>query len=397
MMEKTTTESLCIDACYNSLIKKNEELCGDRVEVINSPDSMLLVLSDGLGSGVKANILSTLTSKIISTMISRGASIEDTVDTIAHTLPVCKLRGIAYSTFMILHIQKNGDGYLVEYDNPPCMLIRGGRHVPFSYEEKTIEGKLVRESRFKAMPGDYFVIVSDGVTQAGMGETLAFGWGCDEVAEFLCGPCAEKLSAPRVIGRVLDVAKDLYLGKPGDDTTVSIAHIMTPQVVSLFSGPPKNPEDDARLVRDYMATQGLHIVSGGTSSEILSRELKKPLRVDIDYTDDDIPPTASIEGIDLVTEGVMTLKRVIEMVERYISSPATPAMTAELDGGHGAAKLAKILIEQCTHLNLFIGKAVNPAHQNADFPTELRLKFRLLDDLAESMTKLGRCVEKRYY
>ena len=148
--------------------------------MINTPESTLLVLSDGLGSGVKANILSTLTSKIISTMISRGASIEDTVDTIAHTLPVCKLRGIAYSTFMILHICKDGKGYIVEYDNPPCMLIRDGRHIPFDYEEKTIEGKLVRESRFTAKPGDYFVIVSDGVTQAGMGETLAFGWGCDE-------------------------------------------------------------------------------------------------------------------------------------------------------------------------------------------------------------------------
>lgn len=396
-MKDTKTKSLCIDACYNSLHKKNEELCGDRVEVVNSPDSMLLVLSDGLGSGVKANILSTLTSKIISTMISRGASIEDTVDTIAHTLPVCKVRGIAYSTFMILQIAKDGAGYLVEYDNPPCMLIRDGRHVPFDYVEKTIEGKKVRESRFTAQPGDYFVIVSDGVTQAGMGETLAFGWGADEVAEFLCGPCGAKLSSPRVIEQVLEVAKELYLGKPGDDTTVSIAHIMPPQTVSLFSGPPKNPSDDARLVRDYIETPGLHIVSGGTSSEILSRELKRPLVVNIDYTDADIPPTASIEGVDLVTEGVMTLKRVIELVEEYRTRPAAPETTAELDCENGASKLAKILLEQCTHLNLFIGKAVNPAHQNADFPTELRVKFRLLDDLADSMTKLGRHVEKRYY
>lgn len=397
MTETTAMDSICIDACYNSLIKKNEELCGDRVQVINSPESMLLVLSDGLGSGVKANILSTLTSKIISTMISRGASIEDTVDTIAHTLPVCKVRGIAYSTFMILSIRKDGSGYLAEYDNPPCMLIRDGRHIPFEYEEKTIEGKLVRESRFTAREGDYFVIVSDGVTQAGMGETLSFGWGCDEVADFLCGSCGEKLSAPRVINRVLDVAKDLYLGKPGDDTTVSIAHILPRQPVSLFSGPPKNPEDDSRLVRDYIETRGLHIVSGGTSSEILARELKRPLRVNIDYTDSDIPPTAAIEGIDLVTEGVMTLKRAIEMIGEYIDRPAVPNMISELDDPHGAAKLAKILIEQCTHLNLFIGKAVNPAHQNPDFPTELRVKSRLMDDLAAVMTRLGRHVEKKYY
>ncbi len=397
MTETTAMDSICIDACYNSLIKKNEELCGDRVQVINSPDSMLLVLSDGLGSGVKANILSTLTSKIIYTMISRGASIEDTVDTIAHTLPVCKVRGIAYSTFMILHIRKDGRGYLAEYDNPPCMLIRNGRHIPFDYEEKTIEGKLVRESRFTAQEGDYFVIVSDGVTQAGMGETLTFGGGCDEVADFLCGPCGEKRSAPRVINRVLDVAKDLYLGKPGDDTTVSIAHILPRQQVSLFSGPPKNPEDDSRIVKDYIETQGLHIVSGGTSSEILARELKRPLRVNIDYPDSDNPAAAEVEGIDLVTEGVMTLKRAIEMVEEYIDRPAVPRMIDELDDPHGAAKLAKILIERCTHLNLFIGKAVNPARPTPAFTPELRVKSRMLADLAAVMTRLGRHVEKKYY
>lgn len=390
-------QNMTIEACYNSLNKKQEELCGDRVQIDNGRDGTLLVLSDGLGSGVKANILSTLTSTIIKTMISQGASIEDTVDTIAHTLPVCRERGIAYSTFMILHVGRGGEGYLVEYDNPPCMLIRDGKHIPFEYEEKTIEGKLVRESRFQAQPGDYYVIVSDGVTQAGMGETLAFGWGCDEVADFLCGPCGEKLSAPRVISRVLDVAKDLYLGKPGDDTTVSVAHIMRRQPVCLFSGPPKNAEEDARLVRDYMASEGLHIVSGGTSSEILSREIRKPLTVNIDYTNDDIPPTAAIEGIDLVTEGVMTLKKTIELLELCAVKPALPSTTAALDAPDGASRLAKTLVERCTELKLFIGKAVNPAHQNADFPSELRVKWRLLDDLAAAMKRLGRTVEKNYY
>lgn len=396
-MTAKTMDNLCIETCYNSLNKKNEELCGDRVQIIKSPDGVLLVLSDGLGSGVKANILSTLTSKIISTMISRGATIEDTVDTIAHTLPVCKYRGIAYSTFMILHIAANGDGYLTEYDNPPCMMIRNGRHVPFNYEEKTIEGKLIREARFKAEPGDYFVIVSDGVTQAGMGETLSFGWGCDEVAQYLCEPCGQALSAPRVIASVLDVAKDLYLGKPGDDTTVSVAHVLPQSTVNLFSGPPKDPRDDSRLVGDYMDSKGIHIVSGGTSSEILSRELKRPLHVNIDYSDSDLPPTASIEGIDMVTEGVLTLKRAIELVQELADTRATPELIAQLDGPDGAAKLAKVLVEKCTDLKLFIGKAVNPAHQNPDFPTELRVKSRLLDDLGAAMEKLGRRVEKKYY
>ena len=390
-------EKLCTETCFRSLNKKNEELCGDRVQLVNTAESALLVLADGLGSGVKANILSTLTSKIISTMISRGATIEDTVDTIAHTLPVCKERGLAYSTFMILQISNNGIGYLVEYDNPPCILVRNGEKVSLDYVEKNIGGKPVRESHFDVYSGDYFFIVSDGVTQAGMGETLSFGWGLDALAEYISNLCVKELSPPRIIQNVLSVCKDLYLGKPGDDTTVSIVHIMKHQNVSIFSGPPKDPNDDARIVSDFVATDAIHIVCGGTSSEILARELERDLVVNIDCEKSDFPPTAYIKGMDLVTEGVMTIKNTLEIIDKYILDPVSQEITDELDSSNGTSKLAKILIEQCTDLNLFIGKAVNPAHQNQNFPPGLRVKWYLMESLAASMLKLGRRVEKRYY
>lgn len=390
-------EKLCIEACYSSLNKKNEELCGDRVQLVNSAGSMLLVLSDGLGSGVKANILSTLTSKIISTMISSGASIEDTVDTIAHTLPVCKERGLAYSTFMILQISKDGKGYLVEYDNPPCILLRNGEKTSLDYKEKNIGGKPVRESHFDAYPGDYYFIVSDGVTQAGMGETLSFGWGMDALTEYISQLCIKELSPPKVIQNVLSVCKDLYLGMPGDDTTVSVVHIMKHQTVSLFSGPPEDPQDDSRIVSDFIATNAIHIVCGGTSSEILARELGRDLIVKIDCENSDFPPTAYIKGIDLVTEGVMTIKNTLEIINKYILDPVSQETADAISASSGASKLAKILIEQCTDLKLFVGKAINPAHQNKDFPLELRVKWRLIEEMAASMLKLGRRVEKYYY
>lgn len=389
--------NLCTEACYASLIKKNEELCGDRVQIVRDDDSTLLVLADGLGSGVKANILATLTSKIISTMISEGASVEDTVDTIAHTLPVCRERKIAYSTFMILRVSDDGDAYLVEYDNPPCICFRDGAPFRIDYTEKMTGGKLIRESRFKVRPGDYFIIVSDGVTQAGMGETLSFGWGWESVVSFASELCAGKLPAPRIISRILDTGRELYLGKPGDDTTVSILHVLPRQDVAFYSGPPKSREDDTKVVSDFMAQDGLHVVSGGTSSEIVARELGRELKVSISYDNTDVPPTASIEGIDLVTEGVMTLKSVLDLLDSYIADPASRDISARLDEKNGAAALAKILIERCTDLHLFIGKAVNPAHQDNDFPIELRLKFRLLDDIGDRMAVMGRNVTRRYY
>lgn len=389
--------NLCADVCYDSLVKKNEELCGDRVQIVRDESSTLLVLADGLGSGVKANILATLTSKIISTMISEGASVEDTVDTIAHTLPVDKERDIAYSTFMILRVSDDGSVYLVEYDNPPCVCIRGGAPLAVPYSEKNIAGKPVRESRFTAQPGDYFMLVSDGVTQAGMGETLSFGWGWENVASLAGDFCKSGASAPRLVRRILSVSSDLYEGRPGDDTTVSVVRVLPRQSVAFFSGPPKNAADDSHLVREYMAQEGLHIVSGGTSAEIVARELGKKLEVNMDECDDNIPPTGRIEGIDLVTEGVLTLKAALELLDAYLKAPAEQKTLDAIDRNNGAAVLARMLIERCTDLRLFIGRTINAAHQNSDFPTELRLKFRLLDDIAERMTLLGRNVVKQYY
>ncbi|MEG1641604.1 MAG: SpoIIE family protein phosphatase [Synergistaceae bacterium] len=391
------TTNLCIETCYRSLNKHNEELCGDRVQIARSDDSTILVLSDGLGSGVKANILSTLTSKIISTMIKNGASIEDTVETIAHTLPVCKERGLAYSTFMILSITKDGDGYLVEYDNPPCVWLREGKRIEFDYTEKSIQGKDIRECHFKAEAGDKFIIVSDGVTQAGMGKTLSFGWGWDALVTYLEEEETNYLTPPKLIYKILEMCKELYLGYPGDDTTVSVLHIMKPVKVALFSGPPKNKDDDKKIVQDYMNERGIHIVAGGSSAEILARELNKEIEVDLTYVKSEVPPTAKIDGIDLVTEGVLTLKATLHIIKKYAKNPTDKELLERLEQNDGASLLSKILLEECTTLNLYVGRAINPAHNNADFPSDLRNKIYILDSIANSLRELGKEVKTYYY
>lgn len=391
------SDKIYIDMSYTSLKKYGEELCGDRVSIVKNADNYIAVLSDGLGSGVKANILSTLTSKIISTMMKNGSSLEDTVDTIVHTLPVCSIRKVAYSTFSILEITANKEAYLVEFDSPNCIFIRDNKLLPIEYKTREIAGKTILEARFKVETDDILVLISDGVIYAGIGAMLCLGWGWDNAAKFMCENYSREVSSSRFAKCIADKCNELYLNKPGDDTTIAVIKAIPKRIVSLFSGPPQNPKDDARLIHDFMEDEGIKIVCGGSSATIASRILGQEIEASIDYLDPEIPPIGSIKGIDLVTEGVITLKRAVNIIKKYYEDPADKLNLALIDAEHGAAKIAKILIEDCTHLNLFIGRRVNPAHQMPDVAGELSIKMLVLDELFKLMENAGKVVTKKYY
>ena len=157
-----------VDTSYNSLIKHGEELCGDHVELVNVPDGKIMVLADGLGSGVKANILATMTSKIAATMLREGSSLEETIDTIVHSLPVCSERHLAYSTFTIIKAYHTGEVYAAEFDNPSIFLLRNGEDVPIEKTKKVINEKVIYESSFQLDKNSLLVVVSDGVIHAGV-------------------------------------------------------------------------------------------------------------------------------------------------------------------------------------------------------------------------------------
>lgn len=390
-------DNIYIDAAYKSLIKYNEELCGDNVEIVKNDNGYIVVLSDGLGSGVKANILSTLTAKIISTMLYEGASIEDTVDTIGHTLPICNVRKVAYSTFIILQIDYDGNAYLVEFDSPGCIFVRNKRVVNIDYDIREIAGKSIKEARFKVIADDMLVLMSDGVIYAGMGNLINLGWGWENVCRFVSNKAGEKISSARLVNILSQTCNQLYINKPGDDTTVAAVKILPKKVVSLYSGPPVDQNVDERLVTEFMMTEGKKIVCGGSSASIVSRVLKEPLVPSIEYTDPEIPPTAEMPSIDLVTEGVITLKRAVDIIREYYENPTDNNVIVKLDMKNGASLIAKMLIEECTHFYMFIGQKINPAHQNPDLPVDLSIKILILDELYNLMKKAGKIVKRNYY
>ena len=386
-----------VDIFWKSLNKHREELCGDKVEVVKTKDSDIVILADGMGSGVKANILATLTSKILGTMLLNGATIESCVETIAKTLPVCKVRKVAYATFSIMQIFHNGEAYLVEFDNPGCVFVRDGKIIHYPYEERTIEGKTIHEYRFQVRLNDCFVLMSDGVIYAGAGELLNFGWTWKDMAEYTLKCTKRTMSASRLAAMLSDACNDLYEERPGDDTTIAVAKVIARKAVNIFTGPPKNKEDDERIIHEFMAQEGKKVIAGGTSANIAARILKKDIVTSVNYVDMSVPPTASIEGIDLVTEGALTLGKSISLLQQYESGDFDVEFFEELDKDNGASKLTKLIIEDCTELHLFVGTATNEAYQDKALSFELVMRKNLVKQIEEVVGKLGKKVSVRYY
>ncbi len=384
-----------IDSFYESLNRYGEELCGDKVEIVRGGDSLIVVLADGLGSGVKANILATLTSKIIATMLEKGARVEEAVETIAQTLPICNVRKLAYSTFTILQIFKSGEAYLVEFDNPSVFFIRQGKLFDIPFEFRNINGKNVRESRFNIGVGDTIVMVSDGIIHAGVGASLNLGWKWENVAEYLLDNVKPHMPAREISHSLVTVCDQLYEQKPGDDATVVAISIREPLEVSMMAGPPVSRKEDREVVEKFMSDGGKKIVCGGTTAQIVARELGRNIETSMEYHDKTIPPIAYIEGIDLVTEGVLTLTRVVDIIKSYIYG--NEMKNDALNHKDGAARIARMLMDDCTHFKLYIGRAINPAHQNPNLPVDLSIKLKLLEELAQLMTTLGKRVEKYYF
>ena len=392
--------AITVDVAYKSLNKFNEVLCGDKVELLKTEDSNIMILADGMGSGIKANILATLTSKILGTMFLNGATLEECVETIVETLPICRVRQVAYSTFSILQVFHSGEAYLVEFDNPSCIFIRNGQLVPIPRNIREVQGKKINEYRFRVQRGDALILMSDGTVHAGVGQLLNFGWLWEDIAKYAVKQYALTISAMRLAAAICQACDELYQYRPGDDTTVACMRIINAKPVHLMTGPAQDPSMDEEMVKGFMSGDDStkRIVCGGTSATIVSRVLKKKLDVSMDYVDPDIPPIAYMDGIELVTEGVLTLNRVVQLLRRYAKNETVSEdFFLELDKQNGASMVAKMLIEDCTELHLYVGKAINSAYQNPGLPFDLGIRQNLVEQLKTVVEEMGKQVTVTYY
>ena len=387
---------LCADIGYSSLNHVGEELCGDHVDIVEeNENSTVVVLADGLGSGVKASILSTLTSKIISTMMAAGLPIEDCVSTIAATLPVCSVRGVAYSTFTIIHIRDNQTAEIIQYDNPHVIVIRDFENYDYPKTEMNIGGKKIYKSVLNLQEDDVFIAMSDGCPHAGLGGKYNFGWKWEDIAEYMRAIVAGGYTAKTLSTMLVEECNKLYGQKPGDDTTACVVKIRKREPMNILFGPPSNRDDCNKMMSLFFSKEGKHVICGGTTSSIAANFLGKPLRPTLNFERSDVPPIAELEGVDLVTEGVITMNKVVEYAKDHLGENRLyEQWSFQRDG---ASLISRLLFEEATDINFYVGRAVNPAHQNPDLPINFNIKMNLVEELCTCLRSMGKKIKISYF
>ena len=379
-----------IDFGKVSLNKKKEKICGDYYTIITEPESAVLVLSDGLGSGVKANILATLTAKMLSIMIAGKVAIRTAVKAVADTLPVCSVRNLAYATFTVMVAQEN-EICLLQYDNPDAILLRNGKSIDYCRNIQMFGEKEIHQSYFQFQEGDLLILMSDGVTNAGMGKTTYGGWGREEVVKFCEQRWREEISAQEMASAIGNAGLDLNLDETDDDLTVLVMKGMKKKVVNIMVGPPADREDDRSYFETFFQKEGMHVVCGGTTAKLVADYLHTKVINIPDSGSEDVPAMSEIKGIDLVTEGLLTLQKLMEYYEDF--SEDRLYFNRLIKKKDGAAELFRILFTEATEINFFFGNALNENYTalHIDREKKKKLALELIDNLETEGKKVKIC------
>ncbi len=361
--------------------KHKQLVCGDTILTRKSAEGnrFVAVLSDGLGSGVKANVLSTMTASMGLNFVLRREPIHRAAQTIMNTLPVDSVRNISYSTFTIADLYRDGDISLVEYDNPKAFIIRNGQAIVLPREKVEVENSGKRSlfsSRFTMQKGDRIVITSDGVSQSGMGtKQMPFGWGETGVMKFVEETITGKPNvSARDLARIIVKRAELNdIGKLTDDTSCLVIYLREPRRLLVCTGPPFAESKDKYLAEVVKKFQGKKIVCGGTTSNILSRELQRDIHVDLKTVTKGLPPVSGMEGIDLMTEGIITMGALVEFLEK--------GMPNDLTGKGPAFEMFKLMLES-DWIDFVVGTKINIAHQDPSLPVELEIRRNVVKKIA---------------
>lgn len=381
------TENIFVEIGFMQKKKHGQVVCGDTFlsKKVIAENRYVMVLSDGLGSGVKANVLSAITASMSLNFRLRREPIARTAQTIMNTLPVDSVRNISYSTFSIIDIDVDGDVQIAEYDNPPFLYLNGGKYFPVRREELHIESKAQNQSgssifisEMKLKKEDRLIFFTDGVSQSGLGiNNKTSGWEEPQIINFVEDIVAKNttVSARDLARQIVTKAEYNDAQKIKDDTSCLVIYVREPRRLLVASGPPYNESKDSYLsefIRDY---PGRKVISGGTTAQIVSRELNVEIETTTKAKDAraDLPPASKMKGIDLVTEGIITLGAVHTLLQHYNGQD-------DLHGNDPAQEMVRFFLES-DKIEFMVGTKINEAHQDPTLPVELEIRRNVVKNI----------------
>ncbi|MBD2483793.1 SpoIIE family protein phosphatase [Planktothrix sp. FACHB-1365] len=367
------------DICNLSLNKKGEELCGDQVKFTKTETKSTIVLSDGLGSGVKASILATLTTEILITMLNADVPLEEVIKTVIGTLPICQVRKIAYATFTIISINHLTNEFkVINFDNPPVLYFKKGRIVKLETKIDKILEKKIQSSEGKLERGDFIGAISDGILYAGLGDTMNFGWGWDNIAKYMERIFISQATNSRsIIEQVMAETRSLYRDKIGDDATFVGVYVRKPNPVMIFTGPPLDITQDEVYAERLLSFPGRKVICGGTTGNLVANYMGETIEMDIPTMRKDLPPIGILKEVDLVTEGILTISKATEMIRK--SKGDISRLSSDKNG---AVLLAREILEGDS-IYFLVGQQINEFYQNPLLPKNISIRRNLIEDLVQ--------------
>ena len=365
--------------CYQ-VKKHNQNAFGDYFTSKRYPNEakLIAVLSDGLGSGIKANILSCMTATMLLKFIEKQEiPIQKAAEIVMNSLPVCKVRKISYSTFSIIDVNDEGVAKIIEEGNPEFLWIKNGEIMNPPYDtiqSKTFKNRCMKSYKINLELGDRLIFCSDGVTQCGLGNgKLKLGLRREGLIELVLAKLKEEpnISSSELSTYIVRQAKNIETNRlPKDDISACVLYFREPRTSLVFTGPPFNQKQDADYAKLFDEFPGKKAICGGTTANLISRELNKSITMDKEISIGKLPSCSYMDGVDLVTEGILTLTETLECLEK-----------GTLDVDNAAGKLIKFLLDSDC-INFMVGAKLNQAHYNPALPIEIEIRKNIIKKMA---------------
>lgn len=376
-----------IDIDCSQLKKYNQNAYGDYFVSKKYQDEgrLIAVLSDGLGSGIKANILSCMTATMLLKFVEQEVNIRKAAEIIMNSLPVCKVRKISYSTFSAIDCDDEGHVKIVEEGNPDFVWIRGTEVLQPEYQEvvsKEFKNRKMKTYKFKVEQGDRLIFCSDGVTQSGLGSPrLRLGLRREGLIEILKEKLYQEsdISSSELSKYIVNQARNIETDRnPKDDVSSCVLYFREPREALVFTGPPYHQEKDPEYARIFDKFEGKKAICGGTTANLISRELSRPIKSETEISVGNLPSCSYMSGVDLVTEGILTLTKTLEYLESEISSVQ-----------NAGVKLVKFLLDSDC-INFMVGAKLNQAHYDPNLPIEIEIRKNIIK-------KMAKILEDKYF